>query len=78
MLVDPVYFAARVLLVHEKYLIFLIGDVSLLHEHLVSKLVPLRGGRVGELGYKVLVEGGNCPILGLLLLERSYLIHGLA
>ena len=51
MLVDPVYFAARVLLVHEKYLIFLIGDVSLLHEHLVSKLVPLRGGRVGELRY---------------------------
>ena len=78
MFVDPVYFAARVVLVLEKYLIFLIRDVSLLHEHLVSKLVPLRGGRVGELGYHVLAEGGNCPILGLLLLERSYLIHGLA
>ena len=78
MLVDPATFAARVLLVLKKYLIFLLRDVSLRHEHLVSKLVPLRGGRVGELRYKVLVEGGDCPILGLLLFERSYLIHGLA
>ena len=76
MLADPVYFAARVLLVLEKYLIFLLGDVSLRHEHLVSELVPLYGGWIG--GYEVLVEGGNCPILGLLLLERCYLIHCLA
>ena len=41
MLADPVYLAARVLLVLEKYLIFLLGDVSLRHEHLVSELVPL-------------------------------------
>ena len=78
MLIDPANFTTRVLLVLKKYLIFLLRDVSLSHEHLVSKLVPLRGGRVGNLRYEVPVEGGDYPILSLLLLERSDLIHGLA
>ena len=78
MLVNPANFAARVLLVLKKYLIFLLRDVSLRHEHLVSKLVPLRGGRVGNLRYEVLVEVGNYSIFSLLLFERSDLIHGLA
>lgn len=41
LLADPVYFAAWVLLLLEKYLIFLLRNVSLCNEHLVSKLVPL-------------------------------------
>ena len=71
--------AARVLSLLEKYLIFLLGNVSLCNEHLLSKLVPLRGGTVAKLlRYEVLAEGGHCPVLVPLLLERRYLIHGLA
>ena len=71
--------AACVLLLLEKYLIFLLGEVSLCDEHLLSKLVPLRGGTVGKLlRYEVLGEGGHSPVLVPLLLERRYLIHGLA
>ena len=41
LLADPIYFAAWELLLLKKYLIFLLRNVSLCNEHLLSKLVPL-------------------------------------